>query len=206
MSRKNIISKIAYECDKILEFHIWYNYPNSIFWPVVNLMDIDNEDFLIEIYSSVSDSHLNILTENLVILPIIESTQSTKLANYIKSIKNKKSSIIDDTLIFDIESALFINYEQPENKLKSQQFEKIYMHLKRLIKENHNKSQNNGEIIKTLDSIIHVSRKNKHDYFSYINAYWLSFYFYNSIPILQNRVEEKNYKDALSELFPNILF
>ncbi|PHM68530.1 hypothetical protein Xekj_03216 [Xenorhabdus sp. KJ12.1] len=185
---------------------MWYNYPNSIFWPVIHLMDIDNEDFLVEVYSTVSDNHLNILTENFVILPIIESTQSTKLVDYIKSIKNKKPSIIDDTLIFDIESALFINYEEPENKLKSQRFEKIYIHLKRLIKENHNKSQNNGEIIKTLDSIIHFSIKNKHEYFSYISAYWLSFYFYKSIPKIKNRRKEKIHKDTLSELFPNILF
>ncbi|WP_426575895.1 hypothetical protein ACP179_14695 [Xenorhabdus stockiae] len=206
MSRKNIISKITDECDKILEFHMWYNYPNSIFWPLIHLMDIDNEDFLIEVYSSVSDNHMSVLTENLVIIPIIESMQSTNLLNYIKSIKSKKSSIIDDTLIFDIESALFINYEEPKNKLKSQQFEKIYMHLKRLTKENYNQLQDDGEIIKTLNSIINFSRENKHEYFSYINAYWLSFYFYKSIPKLKNRGEEKNYKDTLSELFPNILF
>ncbi|PHM29431.1 hypothetical protein [Xenorhabdus innexi] len=202
MDNKNRIFKIKEECDKILDFHMWYNYPDNVFWPIINLMDVDDEDFLIEVYSSVSDRYLDILTDSSIILPIIESSQSVNLINYIKSISDKKKYVIDDILILDMESALFVNYEELENRLKAKEFENIYMSLKKFTIDALNKDQCYDEIVKTLDFIVGFSKNNKHEYFSYVSVYWLGLYLYNSILKFKNREEIRSYKEMLSGLFP----
>ncbi|MBD2797260.1 hypothetical protein ID856_12030 [Xenorhabdus sp. 18] len=166
------------------------------------MMDVYDEEFLIEIYGSVSDKYLEILTDSLIILPIIESTQSVNLVTYMKNIKNEGMYIIDDMLILDMDSVLFVNYEEPENNLKVKGFESVYMFLERLVKEFLNKEQDSNDIIKLLDFIIDFLGKNKHEYFSYISVYWLGFYFYKSSGKLKNREKIEYYKEALSEIFP----
>ncbi|WP_086113115.1 hypothetical protein [Xenorhabdus beddingii] len=201
MNIEHNIREIKRKCDEILSFDMWFNFHESFFWPIIELIDVDN-NFIINIYSSIEDKYLEILCYEPVIISVIESTQSRELIDLMKNMRDKKPDLIDDVLIHDIESALFVNYDESENHLSAQEFKDTYMTIKRLIKEDLNKHQNNDEIKKTLDSIIAFSEKNRHDYFFYVHVYWLSLYFYKSSCKLKNQDEIEFYKSNLSKLFP----
>ncbi|PHM51901.1 hypothetical protein Xhom_04740 [Xenorhabdus hominickii] len=198
---ENNIHEIKRKCDEILSFSMWFNLSESAFWPIIELMDID-EDFLINIYSSIEDKHLEILCHEPVIVAVIESLQSKKLIDYIISIRYEKPDLIDDILIRDIESALFVNFDETVDILDVQKFKDTYMALKEFTKETLNKDQNNDEIINTLDSIIDFSEKNRHEYLSYIRVYWLNLYFQKASLKLKNQDLIKYYSKVLSGLFP----
>ncbi|MDE9557843.1 hypothetical protein KKJ06_21175 [Xenorhabdus bovienii] len=201
MNIENSIREIRIKCDEILSFNMWFNFHESFFWPIIELIDVD-EDFLTHLYSSIEDKYLEILFHEPVIISVVESVQSDKLIDCIRNMRDEKPDLIDDILIQDIESALFVNYDEPENYLSAQRFKDTYMALKKLIKEALDKEQCNVRIINTLDLLIEFSEKNKHEYFSYVRVYWLSLYFYKSSSKLKNQDEIEYYKSALSKLFP----
>ncbi|MDC9607219.1 MULTISPECIES: hypothetical protein [Xenorhabdus] len=199
MNIEHSIREIKRKCDEILSFNMWFNFHDGFFWSIIELID---NDFLIDIYSSIEDKYLEILCHEPVIISLVESTQSKELIDLIKNIRDYKSGLIDDILIHDIESALFVNYDEPENHLSAQEFKDTYMTLKKLTKEALNTEQDNESIKNTLDSIIDFSEKNRHEYLSYVRVYWLSLYFYKSNYKLKNQDEIEYYKRNLSELFP----
>ncbi|WP_148886237.1 hypothetical protein [Xenorhabdus doucetiae] len=201
MNIEHRIREIRRKCDEILSFNMWFNFHESFFWPIIELIDVD-DDFLTHIYSSIEDQYLEILFHEPVIISVVESVQSKKLIECIRNMRYEKSDLIDDILIQDIESALFVNYDEPENYLSAQRFKDTYMDLKKFTKGALNKEQCNDGIINTLDSIIEISEKNKHEYFSYVRVYWLSLYFYKSSSKLNNQDEIAYYKSTLSKLFP----
>lgn len=139
------------------------------------MIDIDS-DFLINLYSTVEDKYLEILYHDTIIIPVIESVQSESFVNYIKKLKNKLT-LIDELFIYDIESALFINYDKSKDPLSVNKFNKTYMKLKNIIVQSYNEVFSEKQIIETLESIINFSENNPHEYFNYIHAYWLSQYF-----------------------------
>lgn len=201
---ENRIYKIKEKCDEILSFNLWFNLNESFFWPIIELIDIDS-DFLINLYSTVEDKYLEILYHDTIIIPVIESVQSESFVNYIKKLKNKLT-LIDDLFIYDIESALFINYDKSKDPLSVNKFNKIYMKLKNIIVQSYNEVFSEKQIIKTLESIINFSENNPHEYFNYIHAYWLSQYFNRACGIISHSKKIEFYKKSLSEIFPNGYF
>ncbi|HEJ9627390.1 MULTISPECIES: aminopeptidase [Proteus] len=201
---ENRIYKIKEKCDEILSFNMWFNLNDSFFWPIMELIDIDS-DFLINLYSTLEDKYLEILYHDTIIIPVIESIQSESFVNHIKKLKSKLT-LIDDIFIYDIESALFINYDKSKDLLSVNKFNKIYMKLKNIIVQSSNEVFSEKQIIETLESIISFSENNPHEYFNYIHAYWLSQYFNNACRIINHPKKIEFYKKHLSEIFKNGYF
>ncbi|MFA1695428.1 hypothetical protein ACDV62_20435, partial [Proteus mirabilis] len=97
------MNEIKIKCDEILLVNMWYNLDESFFWPIMELIDLD-DDSLIKIYSTIEEKYLKILYHETVIVPVVESTQCEKFVDYIKSASNSKSNFIDDILVNDLES------------------------------------------------------------------------------------------------------
>ena len=201
---ENRIYKIKEKCDEILSFDMWFNLNESFFWPIMELIDI-NSDLLINLYNTVEDKYLEVLYHNTVIIPVIESTQSETFVRYIKNQKSEQS-LIDDILIYDIESALFINYEELKDPLIAYYFNKIYMQLKNIIIQSYNKNHSEKQIIETLEFTINFSENNPHEYFNYVHVYWLSQYFNKVCRIIHDPKKIEYYKKHLSKIFPKGYF
>lgn len=58
-------------------------------------------------------------------------------------------------------------------------------------------------IFDNLNKIKKIAEENKHEYFSYIKAYWLSSYFYEVSRII-DKTKLLSYQHELSRLFPNV--
>lgn len=201
---ENRIYKIKEKCDEILSFDMWFNLNESFFWPLMELIDIDS-DLLINLYNTVEDKYLEILYHNTVIIPVIESTQGESFVRYIKNQKSEQS-LTDDILIHDIESALFINYEELKDPLIAYNFNKIYMQLKNIIIQSSDESFSEKQIIETLELIINLIENSPHKYFNYVHIYWLSLYFNRVCQIIHNPKKIEYYKKHLSKIFPKGYF
>ncbi|HEJ0267615.1 TPA: hypothetical protein ACKRXP_001474 [Proteus mirabilis] len=195
------MNEIKIKCDEILLVNMWYNLDESFFWPIMELIDLD-DDSLIKIYSTIEEKYLKILYHETVIVPVVESTQCEKFVDYIKSASNNKSNFIDDILVNDLESALFINYEEPNSPTKIKYFSRVYSKLKRIIKNDQDKPWNEKRVKEILNQIVIISSENKSEYFTYIQVYWLSIYFnqYRKFSSDINSIEL--YKKKLSDIFP----
>ncbi|WP_368883502.1 hypothetical protein [Proteus mirabilis] len=195
------MNEIKIKCDEILLVNMWYNLDESFFWPIMELIDLD-DDSLIEIYSTIEEKYLKILYHEAVIVPVVESTQCEKFVDYIKSASNSKPNFIDDILVNDLESALFINYEEPNSPTKINYFSRVYSKLKRIIKNDQDKPWDEKRVKEILNKIIIISSENKSEYFNYIQVYWLSIYFnhYRKFSSDINSIEL--YKKKLSDIFP----
>ncbi len=195
------MNEIKIKCDEILLVNMWYNLDESFFWPIMELIDLD-DDSLIKIYSTIEEKYLKILYHETVIVPVVESTQCEKFVDYIKSASNSKSNFIDDILVNDLESALFINYEDPNSPTKINYFSRIYSKLKRIIKNDQDKPWDEKRVKEILNQIVIISSENKSEYFNYIQVYWLSIYFnqYRKFSSDINSIEL--YKKKLSDIFP----
>lgn len=195
------MNEIKIKCDEILLVNMWYNLDESFFLPIMELIDLD-DDSLIKIYSTIEEKYLKILYHETVIVPVVESTQCEKFVDYIKSASNSKSNFIDDILVNDLESALFINYEDPNSPTKINYFSRIYSKLKRIIKNDQDKPWDEKRVKEILNQIVIISSENKSEYFNYIQVYWLSIYFnqYRKFSSDINSIEL--YKKKLSDIFP----
>ncbi|HDS4102860.1 TPA: hypothetical protein ACKRC9_000439 [Proteus mirabilis] len=195
------MNEIKIKCDEILLVNMWYNLDESFFWPIMELIDLD-DDSLIKIYSTIEEKYLKILYHETVIVPVVESTQCEKFVDYIKSASNSKPNFIDDILVNDLESALFINYEDPNSPTKINYFSRIYSKLKRIIKNDQDKPWDEKRVKEILNQIVIISSENKSEYFNYIQVYWLSIYFnqYRKFSSDINSIEL--YKKKLSDIFP----
>lgn len=195
------MNEIKIKCDEILLVNMWYNLDESFFWPIMELIDLD-DDSLIEIYSTIEEKYLKILYHEAVIVPVVESTQCEKFVDYIKSASNSKPNFIDDILVNDLESALFINYEEPNSPTKINYFSRVYSKLKSIIKNDQDKPWDEKRVKEILNKIVIISSENKSEYFNYIQVYWLSIYFnqYRKFSSDINSIEL--YKKKLSDIFP----
>lgn len=195
------MNEIKIKCDEILLVNMWYNLDESFFWPIMELIDLD-DDSLIKIYSTIEEKYLKILYHETVIVPVVESTQCEKFVDYIKSASNSKSNFIDDILVNDLESALFINYEDPNSPTKIKYFSRVYSKLKKIIKNDQDKLWDEKRVKEILNQIVIISSENKSEYFNYIQVYWLSIYFnqYRKFSSDMNSIEL--YKKKLSDIFP----
>ncbi|HGM9747756.1 hypothetical protein [Proteus mirabilis] len=195
------MNEIKIKCDEILLVNMWYNLDELFFWPIMELIDLD-DDSLIKIYSTIEEKYLKILYHETVIVPVVESTQCEKFVDYIKSASNSKPNFIDDILVNDLESALFINYEDPNSPTKINYFSRIYSKLKRIIKNDQDKPWDEKRVKEILNQIVIISSENKSEYFNYIQVYWLSIYFnqYRKFSSDINSIEL--YKKKLSDIFP----
>lgn len=195
------MNEIKIKCDEILLVNMWYNLDESFFWPIMELIDLD-DDSLIKIYSTIEEKYLKIIYHETVIVPVVESTQCEKFVDYIKSASNSKSNFIDDILVNDLESALFINYEDPNSPTKIKYFSRVYSKLKKIIKNDQDKPWDEKRVKEILNQIVIISSENKSEYFNYIQVYWLSIYFnqYRKFSSDMNSIEL--YKKKLSDIFP----
>ncbi|MGR6439176.1 hypothetical protein ACU42Y_11815 [Proteus mirabilis] len=195
------MNEIKIKCDEILLVNMWYNLDESFFWPIMELIDLD-DDSLIKIYSTIEEKYLKILYHETVIVPVVESTQCEKFVDYIKSASNSKSNFIDDILVNDSESALFINYEDLNSPTKIKYFSRVYSKLKKIIKNDQDKPWDEKRVKEILNQIVIISSENKSEYFNYIQVYWLSIYFnqYRKFSSDMNSIEL--YKKKLSDIFP----
>lgn len=195
------MNEIKIKCDEILLVNMWYNLDESFFWPIMELIDLDDNS-LIKIYSTIEEKYLKILYHETVIVPVVESTQCEKFVDYIKSASNSKPNFIDDILVNDLESALFINYEEPNSPTKINYFSRVYSKLKSIIKNDQDKPWDEKRVKEILNKIVIISSENKSEYFNYIQVYWLSIYFnqYRKFSSDINSIEL--YKKKLSDIFP----
>lgn len=195
------MNEIKIKCDEILLVNMWYNLDESFFWPIMELIDLDDNS-LIKIYSTIEEKYLKILYHETVIVPVVESTQCEKFVDYIKSASNSKPNFIDDILVNDLESALFINYEEPNSPTKINYFSRVYSKLKSIIKNDQDKPWDEKRVKEILNKIVIISSENKSEYFNYIQVYWLSIYFnqYRKFSSDMNSIEL--YKKKLSDIFP----
>ncbi|WP_323868505.1 hypothetical protein [Xenorhabdus szentirmaii] len=196
-------ARIRKECDNILEIPMWVNLNEAFFWPIVDLMDTGNEDFVIHLYNHSSDKYLELLCHDAILNNITESLQSERLVECIRKIKIQKPDIIDDIMVYDMQSCLFINYEEVNNIKKAQDFQMIYQSLKNHVKKQKYSSK---QLDKTIsDDIRHMIQfilehilEHNHEYFSYVKIYWLKAYFYE---MRKKAPHIENHKKVLSELF-----
>lgn len=194
------ICKIKKACDELLTFDMFFNLDESFFWPIMELIDI-NDNSIIELYNTIEKKYYKILYHEPLIVPLIESTQSKELVYFSRAIKESNSNLIDDILISDMESALFFNYDTPINLKHTEEFKYLYMELKQIIPDAPDKYKNNENTKKTLNHIICLAKKNEYDYFNYVQIYWLSNYFNKAKKTLTIN-EIKYYKNHLVKIFP----
>ncbi|WP_340621286.1 hypothetical protein [Xenorhabdus siamensis] len=95
MNIEHNIREIKRKCDEILSFNMWFNFHEGFFWSIIELID---NDFLIDIYSSIEEKYLEILCHEPVIISLIESTQSKELVDLIKYMRDCKPDLIDERL------------------------------------------------------------------------------------------------------------
>lgn len=194
------ICKIKKACDELLTFDMFFNLDESFFWPIMELIDI-NDNSIIELYNTIEKKYYKILYHETLIVPLIESTQSKEFVDFSRTIKENNSNFIDDILISDMESALFFNYDTPINRKHTEEFKDLYMELKQIILNKTDKYKNNENTKKTLNHTIDLAKKNECDYFNYVHVYWLSHYFNQAKKTLtQNEIG--HYKSYLTKIFP----
>lgn len=126
-----ISAMIEDKCRNIMNVNMWYNLPDSLFWPIVDAMDINNEEFVVNTYKKIERHYLDILLHTPVLISIVESLQSSLMVEFIKSICEKEQDS-DGFLLFDVESCLFVNYEDDAVE-KAELFNKIYNELKEMV-------------------------------------------------------------------------
>ncbi|MET4861628.1 hypothetical protein [Morganella morganii] len=197
----DINEQIKKICNDILNIDIWSNFDESFFWPLISLLDV-NKNNIIHIYDSSSDQQLDVLLHDKVINPLIESTQSNNLVNYLVTFRKTNRSKIDDFLIHDARSNLFSNYSEESSPSFVNNFNSIYMTLKDNVfyMMEHSSSVEDQE--SNLSFIKQYMDVHRHEFFSYVHAYWLGLY-------INNFVDDKlknTYRDSLRCFFPRAHF
>lgn len=122
--------EIEDKCRNIMKINMWYDLPDSLFWPIADAMDINGEEFTVKTYKNIKRQYLDILLHTPIFISIVESLQSGLMVEYIRCLCREEQDS-DDLLLFDVESCLFINYENDAEE-KAESFNKIYNDLKKL--------------------------------------------------------------------------
>lgn len=202
MNKYKKIKRIEDKCRDIININMWYELPDSIFWSIADVMDGSNDEFAINAYKNITKNSLQILLHPPILLSLIESLQSDSLLEYISKLCERERNF-DKFLLSDAESCLFINYEDDSSET-AESFNKIYGELKDIVKLSRKHIHDDKSIFDNLDKIKNYSKENKHNYFSYVRAYWLSLYFCDISQKVGDKDKLSSYQDELSILFPNV--
>lgn len=82
---------------------------------------------------------------------------------------------------------------------------KIYRELKDIVKSSRVHIDHEKDIFDGLNQILAFSDNNKHEYFLYIKAYWLSLYFCEISQNVRERDKLSFYYNEFSVRFPNVV-
>ncbi|GHD91146.1 hypothetical protein GCM10011445_09000 [Pseudocitrobacter faecalis] len=203
MNKGNRFQQIEDQCRDIINLDMWYELPEFIFWSIADVMDGSNDEFAMNVYKNIDKRFLEILLHPPVLMSIVESLQSNSIVEYITELCKRKKGF-DELLLADTESCLFINYEDDSSNTP-ESFNKLYIKLKDIVKSSREHIYNEKSIFDGLDKIKEFSEKNKHEYFTYVRAYWLSLYFCDISQKLVDKNKLLHYKNELSISFPNVI-
>lgn len=92
-------------------------------------MDGSNDEFAMNVYKNIENKFLKILLHTPILVSIVESLQSNSIVKHITKLCEREESF-DEFLLSDIESCLFINYEDNNSKT-AKSFNKSYNELKK---------------------------------------------------------------------------
>lgn len=202
MNKDKKIKQIEDMCRNIINLDMWYELPDFLFWSIADVMDGSNDEFAINVYRNIEKKFLEILLHPPVLMSIVESLQSNCIVEYISELCERETGF-DELLLSDAESCLFINYEDDSNET-AESFNKIYAKLKGIVKLSREHIYDEKGIFDDLDKIRKFSEENKHEYFLYVRAYWLSLYFCDISQKVVDKDKLSSYQDELSMLFPNV--
>lgn len=203
MDKGNRFQQIEDQCRDIINLGMWYELPEFIFWSIADVMDGSNDEFAMNVYKNIDKRFLEILLHPPVLMSIVESLQSNSIVEYITELCNRKKGF-DELLLADAESCLFINYEDDSSNT-TESFNKLYIKLKDIVQSSREHIYNEKSIFDGLDKIKEFSEKNKHEYFTYVRAYWLSLYFCDISQKVVDKDKLSHYKNELSISFPNVI-
>ena len=173
------------------------------FFLISDIIDGTSDEFAINVYKNIDRSLLEILLHPSVLLSVVESLQSNTIAEYIVKLCGIEIDY-DDLLISDVKSCLFINYGF-NNSESVALFNKIYRELKDIVKSSRVHIDHEKDIFDGLNQILAFSDNNKHEYFLYIKAYWLSLYFCEISQNVRERDKLSFYYNEFSVRFPNVV-
>ncbi len=197
MNTNNQMEEIKNKCDDILCFDMWSDFHESFFWPLISLLDINSKS-IIYIYECFNDQGLDVLLHDKVINPLIESTQSNELVNYLSVLKKNNPAKIDDVLIHDAELNLFSSYSEDASLLFVDNFNSLYMTLKSNVFNMMGNFLSIEEQKLNLNVIKKYMEDNSHEFFSYVHVYWLCLYIHNFV----DEQLKNTYRDSLGCFFP----
>ncbi|QJU24279.1 aminopeptidase [Escherichia coli] len=203
MNKGNRLQQLEDTCRDIIKINMWYELPEYVFFLISDTIDGTSDEFAINVYKNIDRSLLEILLHPSVLLSVVESLQSNTIAEYIVKLCGIEIDY-DDLLISDVKSCLFINYGF-NNSESVALFNKIYRELKDIVNSSRVHINHDKDIFDGLDTILAFSDKNKHEYFLYIKAYWLSLYFCEISQKVRERDKLSFYYAEFSVRFPNVV-
>ncbi|WP_149449777.1 aminopeptidase [Escherichia albertii] len=195
--------QIEDNCREIISLDMWYELPEFIFWSIADVMDGSNDEFAMNVYKNIENKFLKILLHTPVLVSIVESLQSNSIVEHITKLCEREESF-DEFLLSDIESCLFINYEDNNSKT-AESFNKSYNELKNIVKSSREHIYNEKSIFDDLDKMQKFLEGNKYEYFTYVRAYWLSLYFCDISQRVIDKDKLSHYQNELSILLPNVI-
>lgn len=203
MNKGNRLQQLEDMCRDIIKINMWYELPEYVFFLISDIIDGTSDEFAINVYKNIDRSLLEILLHPSVLLSVVESLQSNTIAEYIVKLCGIEIDY-DDLLISDVKSCLFINYGF-NNSESVALFNKIYRELKDIVKSSRVHIDHEKDIFDGLNQILAFSDNNKHEYFLYIKAYWLSLYFCEISQNVRERDKLSFYYNEFSVRFPNVV-
>lgn len=203
MNKGNRLQQLEDACRDIIKINMWYELPDYVFFSISDTIDGTSDEFAINAYKNIDKSLLEILLHPSVLLSVVESLQSNTIAEYIVKLSEIEMNY-DDLLISDVKSCLFINYGF-NNSESVALFNKIYRELKDIVKSSRVHIDHEKDIFDGLNQILAFSDNNKHEYFLYIKAYWLSLYFCEISQNVRERDKLSFYYNEFSVRFPNVV-
>ncbi|END6715338.1 aminopeptidase [Escherichia albertii] len=195
--------QIEDHCREIISLDMWYELPEFIFWSIADVMDGSNDEFAMNVYKNIENKFLKILLHTPILVSIVESLQSNSIVKHITKLCEREESF-DEFLLSDIESCLFINYEDNNSKT-AKSFNKSYNELKNIVKSSREHIYNEKSIFDDLDKMQKFLEGNKYEYFTYVRAYWLSLYFCDISQRVIDKDKLSHYQTELSILLPNVI-
>ncbi len=195
--------QIEDNCREIINLDMWYELPEFIFWSIADVMDGSNGEFAMNVYKNIENKFLKMLLHTPVLVSIVESLQSNSIVEHITKLCEREESF-DEFLLSDIESCLFINYEDNNSKT-AESFNKPYNELKNIVKSSREHIYNEKSIFDDLDKMKKFLEGNKYEYFTYVRAYWLSLYFCDISQRVTDKDKLSHYQNELSILLPNVI-
>jgi hypothetical protein len=206
MNKIQRLLNIQEKCEEIINSEVRANLPDFFYWILLDLIDIEDEDFIINLYRNSSDAHLEVLTETIMISNIIEVSQSSRLLSLLKEYSHVKNEIISELVLFDAESALFEMYD-PDDKNKCRGLKEIYQLLRNKLKEIRDRNETDeSTILADIDSFIMLVSSNQHPCFKGLYLYWLRLYLAEIYIQVEHKEELKKRKNILTSFFPTYPF